>query len=426
MRGLRGASQIVGKFRSDVVRLGTRLAKLGTGLATIGAGAVGFGLARTIKSLSDLAKTSDKLSIEPTPLIALRDAAQESGVQVRVFDMAMQRMLRRVQEASRGTGEAKDTLKDLGLNARLLAKQKPEEQFVAIAKAMDQASEDGLDLSRAMKLFDSEGVKVINTLRLINEKGLDSFIDGVRRSGREVSRAQLDPAESVEDRIKRLTDNITGLFVRLAKAVTPSLDRMLEKLERFTQDPKNIQKIQDAFRDLAAEINKADETLRSFFKFIEEKAAGVKTFGSDVSKVTSAIGTMAGGIAASVRENFSGGNIAGTPGRGVFEQALDDATQQLGDIPDRIKATAGELMDGALEWGRELRRSVQGVMDDLTGRAPGGGTIRRSSDGGVTTLGNPEAVNQLRQINDTLKRGVGFGTNPSALPPGTMIIKVQG
>lgn len=432
-KGLRNASNMVGKFKSDVADLSGRLAKLGAGFAAAGAGAVAFGLQRTIRSMSDLAKTSDKLGIDPSPLIALRDAAQESGVEIRTFDMGLQRMLRRIQEASKGTGEAKQTLKDLGLNAQTLARLKPEDQFVAIAKAMGDAADEGLDLSRAMKLFDSEGVALINTLRLVNEKGLKGFVDGVKRSGRAVSRAELVPAESIEDRLKRVGDRIAGLFVRLAKAVGPSIDRMLKGLEMFLDSPELMAKVEKAFAAIGREIGKADQHLKSFLKKISEKANEVSNFLEDVKKITGAIGTVAGGAAAAVGVGADETAVtrlqrvlAGKPASsGIFDQSVDDAVRQLGDIPDRIKATKDELIDGALQWGRELRKSTSKFMDDLTGKNSGG-FIRNESTGNVTGIGNAAAVEELRKINNVLKQGVGFGTNPAQLPPGTMIIQVQG
>lgn len=423
-RGLKNASNLVGKFRSDVTDLAGRMAKLGAGFALVGAGAVGFGLQRTIASMSDLAKVSDKLSIDPTPLIALRDAAQESGVQVKTFDMGLQRMLRRIQEASRGAGEAKDTLADLGLSAQRLAQMKPEEQFVEIAKAMGDAADEGLDLSRAMKLFDSEGVALINTLRAVNEKGLEHFISGVKESGRAVARAELVPSESIEDRMKRLGDRVGGIFTRLVKVIGPSLDSMLGKFERFLSSPDAIKPIDQAFRELGKFIRESDQHLKRFLDRIDDGKESIVGFGSDVAKITSAIGTIIGGAAAATEANFSGGNITGTPGVAIMDRAFEDAARILGDIPDRLKATGDEIIEGVMEFGRELRRSAGDVVDDLTGAKSGG--FIRSSSGRTTELGNQEAVRQLEQINQTLKQGVGFGTNPASLPAGTMIIRVQG
>ncbi|MBU2714507.1 hypothetical protein, partial [Zooshikella harenae] len=112
--------------------------KRGAGVLAGGATAA-FGLsAWTANRLDPIAKTADKLGIGIEALQEFQYAAERSGVSVQQFNLGTQRMVRRVAEAAKGTGEAKNALAELGLNAQWLGKLKPEQQYEQIAEAMSQ------------------------------------------------------------------------------------------------------------------------------------------------------------------------------------------------------------------------------------------------------------------------------------------------
>jgi len=86
--------------------------------AAIAAGALTKMAISGIRSADQLAKTASKLGTTATELAGLRFAAEQTGVEMRTLDMGLQRFIRRLQEASQGSGEAQDTLKQLGIDAR--------------------------------------------------------------------------------------------------------------------------------------------------------------------------------------------------------------------------------------------------------------------------------------------------------------------
>lgn len=420
-KGLQSAGKMVGKFRSDLADLGARFAKVGAAGAAALGGAVAVGIGKTIKSLSALAKASDNLNISPNVLTAIRDAASEVGIEAKTSDTALQRMFRRIQEAAKGKGEARFVLHELRLDAERLSKLKPEERVMKVAKAMAEAAGDGQTLARAMKLFDSEGVRMHLTLKNLNDKGLKHFLDGVKKTGRAVTREELVPSESIEDRLKRIGDRFAGLFVRLIKVIGKPLDDLLEKLERFFDSDDLLKDVEKAFQRIAEEIGKADQHLKSLKDNLSAGKKKVQGAVSDATSVTGAVGTMIGGMAAQGRENLSrlmSGNL--NFDSSIFDQALEDATRQLGDIPKRIKDTAKELVDGAVKFGRELRDNTMKFVDDITGKNSGG-FIQNNTTGKRTTVGNPDVVRGLEKVERAIRE-----TGPMGVPPGTMLIKVHG
>ena len=127
------------KARNANKKTGASGAKMGSAFKAAAAPLIGFATAAlsvakavsvfksTAAALDKLAKTSAKLGMSAQQLKQLEYSAQKAGISTDTFAMATQRMVRRVQEASLGTGEAVKALKDLGLNAQKLSMQGPSE-----------------------------------------------------------------------------------------------------------------------------------------------------------------------------------------------------------------------------------------------------------------------------------------------------------
>jgi hypothetical protein len=134
--------------------------------AAIGVGSVAMGsfaksATEAQKPLIDMAKligvTADKMS-------ELEIAGQLAGIGTTQLTTGLQRQTRRISEAAQNTGEAVKALKELGLEARALNRLSPDKQFERIAEAMGNIASRGDQVRLSMKLWDSEGVKLLNTI----------------------------------------------------------------------------------------------------------------------------------------------------------------------------------------------------------------------------------------------------------------------
>ena len=179
-----------------------KTAKIGAAsFLAVGAAATGAGIAviATVEkhsaAIDQLAKTSDKLGLLPQALQLMRYQAELSGVSMGTLDMATQRMTRRVAEAAKGTGEAVKALQELRLDAQQLAQMSPDQQFYAIAEAMKEVENQGDRVRLAMKLFDSEGVSLVNTLVSDLETAEQKF----DRMGSAITRQQAAMVEAYND-----------------------------------------------------------------------------------------------------------------------------------------------------------------------------------------------------------------------------------
>jgi len=191
--------------------------------ALLGAvGTAGFGalIKSSINAGDELAKTADKLGVTTTALAGLRHAAELTGVSTGTMDMALQRFTRRAAEAAQGTGEAKGALQELGINAADLVKLPLDQQMSVVANSMAGVEKQSDKVRLAMKLFDSEGVALVNTLGGGSE-ALEKMTSEAEDLGITLSRTDTAQMEAANDALTRLKAVFTGLTNQLALAFAP-------------------------------------------------------------------------------------------------------------------------------------------------------------------------------------------------------------
>jgi len=146
-----------------------RAAKIGaTALATASVAAAA-GIAtmavRAAQAADNVGKLSTQLGISVKSLSQFEFIAGQTGVKFDTLTMALQRSTRRIAEAAQGTGEAQTALKELGISAQELNKLDPAAQFEVLSKQLSQVTNDADQVRLAFKLFDSEGVRLLRTIK---------------------------------------------------------------------------------------------------------------------------------------------------------------------------------------------------------------------------------------------------------------------
>lgn len=200
------------------------------------AGAAGLGalVSSSLKANDALAKTADRLGLTTQSLAGLQHAAELSGAGTDTLNMALQRMTRRVAEAAQGTGEAKGALQELGIDAQKLAAMSPDQQFRAIAGAMEGVAGQGDKVRLAMKLFDSEGVKLVNTLAM-GEQGLNEAQREAEAYGVALSRVDAAKMEAANDAIFRAQQVGKGLTNQLTIQLAPIIEEIANQFAAAAQ-----------------------------------------------------------------------------------------------------------------------------------------------------------------------------------------------
>jgi len=219
------------------------------GGALIGGAAIG-GLAtlidRSITAADAVAKTADKLGVGVEALQELRFAAQLAGVEQQTLDMGLQRFTRRVAEAARGTGEAKQALTDMGIALRDQHGniRRSEDLLNDVAEAFKRTADPAERLRLAFKLFDSEGVAMVNML----VGGADA-LEATRRHARDLGIV-------LEEDLVRNAEKARDQLDTLGKVVSANLTRAMLDLAPAIAD------ISSGLADLAADAATAYEQIK--------------------------------------------------------------------------------------------------------------------------------------------------------------------
>lgn len=139
------------------------------GIAGAAVAAMTGKLVKDFTSLGDrTAKTARMFGVSTEWLQKFRYAGERGGLSVSTIDMALQRVNRRIgQFVATGEGEAAPLLKAWGIQVRdntgaMLSMEKIMPQ---IADKMSNIKDEAVAMAAAQKLFDSEGVKMINVLK---------------------------------------------------------------------------------------------------------------------------------------------------------------------------------------------------------------------------------------------------------------------
>lgn len=239
-------------------------------IAVAGSSAAMFGFAKTTASSYDqLQKFSDRIGISTEALSKYHAAAEFSRVATQTLDMALQRMTRRVAEAAKGSGEAKDAIAELGLNARELNKQTPDKIFEAVVRAMEHVENQSDRTRLAMRLFDSEGVAVLQMMRG-GIKGFESMTAEAEKFGVAVSSKAAAGAVEFNDNMTRMKMILIGLRNEIGEALIPILNESLVRWKDLYIANRAIirQNLTGVLRSLVA-------VLRSMWSIVSSAAGGV-------------------------------------------------------------------------------------------------------------------------------------------------------
>jgi len=239
---LKGVDQMEKKLSKSTKNIQKFAKKAGMAMTAMGAAVVGSMVAMS-KSWADagtqIKDMSIRLGVGTEEISKLGYAAEQSGISFETFAMASQRMIRRVAEAAAGTGEAKDALIELGLTAKDLNNLTLEEKFNAITEAFGGVGNEADKVRLAMKLFDSEGVSLIQMMDG-GVEGLKAFGDEASELGKVFSEEDAQAAKEFNDAITKLQGSLAGFVAVIAKSVVPALKTVVGGLTDAIKVVTNI------------------------------------------------------------------------------------------------------------------------------------------------------------------------------------------
>ena len=308
VKGFKRLGMAVGGVLTKVMALGGRLAFLG--VAGV-AGAVA--MVRSVGNAGDnIAKTSAKLGIGVEALQEYRFAAERAGVPIATFDMAMQRMGRRVGEAANGLGEARMALKVLGIDARDAEGnvRSIESLMPELADKLSKVASENERNALAMKLFDSEGVALVNMLQ-DGSKGLEEMRERARELGLVMSEEDTKAAEEFTDAQTDLGSALTGVKNVIGGALMPQLTGLSDKLTSFIAEHRPA--IQAWTKEFAASLPERLRQIREGLQKLKKKFDGIKTTVAPIVERVGGLNLVLGILAVLVLGPLIGSLVALVP-----------------------------------------------------------------------------------------------------------------
>lgn len=215
------ATNDLNKFQSNTSRMASNVNSMFMGL---GAGLSIGGFAAFIKSSIDSADSLNDLSkitgASVETLAGLQLAAKQSGVELETVAKGMLKFSGVVLDASNGSKEAADKISALGLNLKTLAAQSPEQQFIALAGALEKFGAD----KQGVIVADLLGVKMASLTPLLAEgaAGLSKMVDEGKRLN-PITTEMAQQADAFNDELAKMSVRSSAAGLALTKDLLPSL-----------------------------------------------------------------------------------------------------------------------------------------------------------------------------------------------------------
>jgi len=209
-------------------------AKATAGASVAAAGSLALIYNQQAALIDQTAKFADRIGISTEALTQFRHASELTGVGSKSLDMSLQRMTRRIAEAAQGSGEAAPALKQLGLDAQALGQMTPDQQLYALSDAFTQVESQSERVRLAFKLFDSEGVGMVNMLAGGSD-GLRSMADEADRLGITLSRIDAAKVEMANDAMYKVNATTAALKKEITTQLAPIVAALSEEFLNYAQ-----------------------------------------------------------------------------------------------------------------------------------------------------------------------------------------------
>ena len=258
-----------------------------TALVAAGA-ATGMGLLikQSVNATDALAKTASRIGTTTKELQKLQFASEISGLSVEQANMALQRFSRRAAEAARGTGEAQGVIRELGLDAKVLAQLPLSEAMLELADAFENVNGGTQQLRVAFKLFDSEGAGMVTMLNQGSEAMRELFQEA-EALGFLLSANAVAGVEETQDAFTRLAYVLAGLRDQFVAVIAPAIQFVTDQLTAFIAKNVDAQGSLETF---------ARETIADFILGLASATQGIaivtgaiSTFGNYIIELLNAV-----------------------------------------------------------------------------------------------------------------------------------------
>lgn len=393
-----------------------QVAKWGSVAAAAATGVAAAMVRSGLQSVDSLAKVSNRLGVATEDLASLRFAAEQTGVSTSTLDMALQRMTRRVAEAAAGSGEAKDALKELGLSAKELNDLSPDQTFRRVTEAMEGVGNQSDRVRLAMKLFDSEGVSLVQTMAA-GADGLDTFAQQARDAGLAISQVDASRVEAANDAMNRIRSTFSGLSQQLAIKAAPALEAIANRLAEIIKEGGGVASVVD--RIIRTVLFGADAIVAGF-NTIKAAGLGLVNVANLIarqnvwafSKIEEAANKLWNALpwVDKRRSSTIGADLLATIDRNIEETTRKIQATLMTELPsdayERFRDQVADSMQDAGESAQEFVATSEFAFDSMRERLLKARESLAKSHTELTKLAKKEADKSATDLTAAYERGL--------------------
>jgi len=227
---MKGAGKDIGGLRGRLASLKPSATAVASSLAAVTVAATAAVSAFAVKSVNtfrefgdQLDKMSARTGVSVESLSELKFAAEQAGTDVETLEKGLFGLSRAVFDAGRGSAEAVDAFKKLGISYAEIAEQSPEEQFKVVANALAQVANEGERGALAQKLLGRAGrqlLPMVGTLEKIRNEA--------RELGLVLSTEDAKAAADLTDSMNKLKSSIRGVSLSIGSAIAGPLKEWVD------------------------------------------------------------------------------------------------------------------------------------------------------------------------------------------------------
>ena len=293
----------------------------------------------TLNLADALGKTSARLGLTTEGLQTLRFAATQSGMSTEMLEMSLQRFTRRMAEANSGTGVLKDTFKQLGLeithpNGQL---KNAESILGDVADKMAAIPDQGKRVELAFKMFDSEGVKMVNMLQG-GKKGFEELRQSLIDTGAIMGDQFIKDATNANDALDKLGTQFRVAFASAISGLAPAITATASALGDFIK------------------VAREYPVLTALAAGITAVGLSISLLGGPITLALSAISLLiTGGVALNnhLTTQKELANIAGL--------SMDKLQKHYKEVSEELNEVNKELAEGETFWHKVGIGSIRGL-----------------------------------------------------------------
>ena len=336
------------------------------------------GYVSSIRQTADASgKLAARLGMSVESLQGLQLAAQMAGVAE--LTPVLQKMSITLGQAASGAKPAMEALAGIGLSIDDLAGMNPDEQFKAIAAAINAIPDPAARAAAAVRIFGEQGVALLPLMA----QNIEEVQARMERLGAVLSADQTEAIEGMNDALTMVQATFEGIIGQVVGNLAPVVTALAEEFLAFVESFNSVSGeggtgIANAITDAMFDI------LDYLAQVFDSAVAGFEGFGvtmADVGAVFDFVGNIFVAVAETLRAAFNAFELIGN----ALAIALGAFLEGLGSwVSSDLEQFGKDLKQNAMEAaGNNFQQMTEAGSNaaDAAGRAIFGGDASSNADG---------------------------------------------